>query len=629
MENPLPLLNNNFLHTRFINIQLHVAALFLLVFTIPLIHSGLLANGALLPRYAFISTFILLTTILFLFRFYQKPVLFLNKLFFIPIIIFVWSSISLLWSLDIGNSFIEIPRFFSYLLVLFLAMQVKYYKQQNFIINGAIAGCFLVIIIGYLQAFDLNPFNIYYPGLPASTFINPNHASIYIEFFIPVLFLLLLYKNNHRTKTLYSIVLTCALSFLYILSSFGTLLAVFLALSLAVFILAKYANFFFVLKKNSRYLVAILTGAAALILIYTFFAAPALQKEKSLSSITQKHTHAQRLAIYVKSNNAIKDNPFSGFGYGAFRSGILPYISETQSITNHSEHLYYQETHNDFIQQFTETGIINGLLYISFFGIILFLGLSSLKNKKLSEKNIFIFSISSGLLVLILHAFIDFPFHLPASSLLIYLGSGFILSSTANKKIFKKDIYLKITTSIIFIFLIALLLASINYNAKHVQSNKLIRDTAIALQKEKNCNKAVTLIDKSNQLFEFDFQNQVTQAQIYGICPQNLTKQRKIINKLVYLNPTNFRARFLRGNISLIENNPSSAFRDYYYITQMLPKSALGYIGLGKWAMKVNKLKEARIFLEKAKIFAPNNYEIKFMLKRLNKKSSNGINISK
>ena len=439
----------------------------------------------------------------------------------------------------------------------------------------------------------------------------------------------MLYKNNRRTKALYSIVLTCALSFLYVLSSFGTLLAVFLALSLAIFILAKYANLFFVLKKNSRYLVSILIGTAALILIYTFFAASALQKEKSFSSITQKHTHTQRLAIYVKSINAIKESPLSGFGYGAFRAGILPYISEAQSITSHSEHVYYQETHNDFIQQFTETGVINGILYISFFGSILFLGLSSLKNKKISEKNIFIFSISSGLLVLILHAFIDFPFHLPASSLLIYLGSGFILSSTANKKIFKKDIYLKITTPVILISLLTFLIISINYNAKHIQSNKLIRDTAIALQKEKNCNKALTLIDKSNQLFEFDFQNQVTQAQIYGICPQSLTKQRKIINKLVYLNPTNFRARFLRGNISLIENNPSSAFRDYYYITQMLPKSALGYIGLGKWAMKVNKLKEARIFLEKAKIFEPNNYEIKFMLKRLNKNSSNDINISK
>lgn len=508
-------------------------------------------------------------------------------------------------------------------------MQIKYHKQQSFIINGAITSCFLVAIIGFAQAFDLNPFNIYYIGLPASTFINPNHASIYIEFFIPILFILLLYKNNRHTKTLYSIVLVSALSFLYILSSFGTLLSVFFALLLTIFILVKYANFYLVIKENVSYLAAILISTAALILIYTFFATSALQKEKSLSLITQKHTHTQRLGIYVGSVSAIKDNPITGFGYGAFRAGIIPYISKVQSITDHSEYHYYQETHNDFIQQFTETGIISGILFIAFFGRILFLGLSSLKNKKLSDKNIFIFSISSGLLVLILHAFIDFPFHLSASNLLIYLSAGFILSSTANKIIYKKDTCLKVTTSIILFFLIGVLNVSTHYNAKHIHSNKLIRDTAIALQKEKNCNKAIVLIDKSNQLFEFDFQNQARQTQIYGICPQNIIKQREVINKLVYLNPTNFRARFLRGNISLIENNPSSAFKDYYYIIQMLPKSALGYIGLGKWAIKVNKRSEAYTFLEKAKILDPDNYEIEFMLKRLSGHPSNDQNISK
>lgn len=496
-------------------------------------------------------------------------------------------------------------------------MQTRHYKQQSLIINFAIISCFLVTLIGVLQTLDLDPFNIHYSGLPASTFINPNHASIFIEFFIPILFFLMLYKTNPHIKTLYSLVLIFAISFLTILSSFGTFLSVTLSLLIAIYILIKQANFYSTLKNNKRYLAATLIGTSFLILILSSFSSTTLQKEKSLSLVVQKNTHMQRLALYINSFEAIKDNPFGGFGYASFRTGILPYISDVQSITNHSEHYYYQETHNDFIQQFTETGIISGILFISFFSYILYLGLSSLNNKTLSENNIFIFSITSGLLVLMLHAFIDFPFHLSASSLLIYLCSGFILSTTAKKIIFNKSMKLKIAITSICVILVSVTFISGKNNLNHIYSNKLIRDTAIALRKEQNCSKAITLIDKSNQLFEYDLQSQSSQTQIYGICPQTLEKQQKVINKLITLNPTNFRARFLRGNISLIENKLNSAFKDFFYITQLLPESALGYEGLGKWAIKSNKFVEARTFLEKAHSLDQYNYETKTMLNKL------------
>ena len=621
MGSPLDLLTKNFRLTD-IHTQPYIFTLAFLTLFIPLIYSPLLANGAELPRYAFISLFALLSTLLFFSSFYKNPSLAFNQVFLIPLFIFIWSCLSLLWSLDVGNSFIELPHFLSYLLILFIAMQMRQYQQQNLVINLAIISCFLVTLIGILQTLDLDPFNIHYPGLPASTFINPNHASMFIEFFIPVLFFLMLYKNNPRTKALYSLVLVFALSFLTVLSSFGTFLSIIFSLLIAIYILIKQANFYSTLKNNKRYLATTLIGTSFLILILSFFSSTALQKEKSLSLVLQKHTHTQRLALYVNSMEAIIDNPLAGFGYGAFRTGILPYISDVQSITKHSEHHYYQETHNDFIQQFTETGIISGIVFISFFAYILYLGLSSLKNKTLSDKNIFIFSITSGLLVLILHAFIDFPFHLSASSLLIYLSAGFILSTTAKQIIFNKSMKVKIAVTSICIILLSVIFISVKNNLNHIYSNKLIRDTAIAFRKEKNCSKAVALIDKSNQLFEFDLQSQSSQTQIYGVCPQTLKKQKQVINKLVNLNPTNFRARFLRGNIALFENNLNAAFKDYYYISELLPQSALGYIGLSQWALKSQKYTEARIFAEKARDINPKSYEVKVIFKQIEQANS-------
>ena len=531
---------------------------------------------------------------------------------------FIWSAISLWWSVDFGNSLIEITRYFSSLLILFLAIQIKFYKQQFFILNTAVISLFLISLIGLLQAFGFSPFGIHYLGRPAATFINPNHASIYIEFFIPILLILILVRKNNKFKIFYSVSLGFSLSFLFVLSSFGTLISLLLALSITGAILSKYINIYSRLKNNKKYLAIMLICVISLTSFHTLITASITkQQTKTISLITQKDSHKIRLGLYTKSIKSIMDNPIFGFGYGGFRAGILPYISDIQSITNHNEHLYFTKTHNDFIQQLTETGLIGGTLFITFFIIVLYLGLSALKDRQLSEKNILLFAMSSGLLVLFLHTFIDFPFHLSASNFLIYLTSGFILSHSAKNIAFKKNIYFKTVTIFILFALSLFLLISINYNIDHIKSNKLIRDTAIALHKEKDCNKAVRLIDESNQLFKFDFQSQASQAQIYGVCPQNLTKQQKVIDQLVELNPTNFRARILRGNISLIKKDSVSAFKDYYYVVRMLPNSAIGYIGLGKWAIKLNKLKDAHNYFEKAKNLDPDNTEVNYYLKQL------------
>lgn len=611
-------------HYNFKYIHSYIYGVLLLTLILPLTYSKLLANGTDLPRDTLTLLIALLSTISFLGYFYKKAKFSFNKIFLFIFICFIWAAISLLWSNDFGNSLIEITRYFSSLLILFLAMQIKFYKQQVFVLNMAVVGLFLITLIGLLQAFGFSPFSIHYLGRPAATFINPNHASIYIEFFIPVLLILILVRKNNKLKTFYSVSLGAALSFLFVLSSFGTLISLLLALTIAATILSKHINIYSKIKSNKRYLTIISISMIILISSHTLMpSSSSTEKQtKAISLITQKSSHKIRLGLYSKSIEAAIDNPLFGFGYGGFRAGILPYISEIQSITNHNEHLYFTETHNDFIQQFTETGLIGGTLFVVFFIMVLFLGLNALKSKRLSEKNIFIFSISSGLLVLILHAFIDFPFHLSASNFLIYLTSGFILSHTAKTITFKKNINIKIVTILILIALFLFLLISIYYNNDYIKSNKLIRDTAIALHKEKNCNKAVRLIDESNQLFKFDFQSQASQAQIYGVCPQNLTKQQKVISQLVELNPTNFRARMLRGNLSLINNDSVSAFKDYFYVVRMLPNSAIGYIGLGKWAIKLNKLRDAHNYFEKANILEPNNLEVNYYLKQLSEKAS-------
>ncbi|MCK4864968.1 MAG: O-antigen ligase family protein [Gammaproteobacteria bacterium] len=523
--------------------------------------------------------------------------------------------------MDYGNSLIKLPRMFSLLLILFLAMQIKYYKQQYFIINSAITACFIVVIIGLLQSIGFNPFNIHYPGLPASTFINPNHASNYIEFFIPILLILILYIDNRAQKILYSTVLVLSITFLYILSSLGTLIALLLAILISATILFKYADLPILIKKNKKYLAVICISSISFIALYNSH--PSYNKLTSIISsktsiATPKNSHVMRLYMYLQAIDAIRTSPFTGVGYGGFRAGFLPFIAKKQNLTKHSENNYYFELHNDFLQQALETGIISGIVFFLFFVYVIYIGFSTIKHKRITEKNIFIFSISAGLLVILFHAFVSFPFHLSNSSLLIYLVTGFILS-TKTKKIFIKTTFPPplFTLPLLIFFSFALIFSS-THNTKHLQSNKLIRDAYIALYKEKNCKQAINLIDKSNQLFKFDFKNQLHQTEIYNTCPQPLLKLQIILDNLINLSPTNLKAHFLRGRVAILENKLGLAYEHFYYITEMLPYSSLGYIGLGDWAYQSKQLAHAKTYYKKALSLDPENAHVLSKIKALN-----------
>lgn len=585
-------------------------------------YSHVLADGTDLPRYALISTFTLLSTVLFCLKFYHKQTFYFSKIFLIPAGLFIWSVISIVWSIDYGNSLIELPRAFLFLLILFLAMQINRLRQQYLILNGAISACFLVVIIGLFQSIGFNPFNIHYPSLPASTFINPNHASNYIEFFIPILLILILYINNRAQKILYSAVLILSITFLYVLSSLGTLIALLLAILISATLLFKYADLPVLIKKNKKYLAVIFISSISFIALYNSH--PSYNKLTSIISsktpvTTPKNSHIMRLSMYLQAIDAIKSTPFTGVGYGGFRAGFLPFIANKQNLTKHSENNYYFELHNDFLQQTLETGIISGILFFLFFVYVIYIGFSSIKHKRITEKNIFIFSISAGLLVIIFHAFVSFPFHLSNSSLLIYLVTGFILSIKTKKIFIKTTLTPRLfTLPLLMFFSFALIFASI-HNAKHLQSNKLIRDAYIALYKEKNCKQAINLIDKSNQLFKFDFKNQLYQTEIYNTCPQPLLKLQITLDKLINLNPTNLKAHFLRGRVAILENKLDLAYEHFYYITEMLPYSSIGYIGLGDWAHKSNQFSHALTYYKKALNLSPDNVHGQLMIKLLTK----------
>ena len=115
-----------------------------------------------------------------------------------------------------------------------------------------------------------------------------------------------------------------------------------------------------------------------------------------------------RLLYWKNAAKMIQDNPITGIGLGNWKTESIPYekiISKDRKISNN--------THNDFIEITTETGILNGIIYLSIFILLIILNLKIVwKSEK--QNNTIVALVS--LLILVSYsvdAFFNFPLYRP------------------------------------------------------------------------------------------------------------------------------------------------------------------------------------------------------------------------
>ncbi|WP_375605241.1 O-antigen ligase family protein [Flavobacterium davisii] len=72
-----------------------------------------------------------------------------------------------------------------------------------------------------------------------------------------------------------------------------------------------------------------------------------------------------RIYLWKNTIEIIKNSPFLGTGLGSYKIESIPYESKQRTTWSISKY-----SHNDFLQTASETGIINGLIYLSLFLII-------------------------------------------------------------------------------------------------------------------------------------------------------------------------------------------------------------------------------------------------------------------
>ncbi|MFV8353434.1 O-antigen ligase family protein [Flavobacterium sp. XS2P14] len=137
---------------------------------------------------------------------------------------------------------------------------------------------------------------------------------------------------------------------------------------------------------------------------------------------------AARLGYWKNASEMIAKDPITGIGLGNWRVESIPYerkIIDEAFISSH--------THNDFLEIATETGILNGIIYLSLFLLLFFTNAKTICIKTDKDKTI-------ALLVLLIvigyfiDAFFNFPLYRPTMQIAFAFMIVFTHLQVNNKR---------------------------------------------------------------------------------------------------------------------------------------------------------------------------------------------------
>ena len=137
---------------------------------------------------------------------------------------------------------------------------------------------------------------------------------------------------------------------------------------------------------------------------------------------------AGRLSYWDNAVQMVLKDPITGIGLGNWKVESIPYERNTIYDAFISSH-----AHNDLLEITAETGILNGLIYLSLFVLIFFINAKNIFTKNDSDK-----TISLLVLMLLMGYFIDAFFNFPLYRPTMQLAFAFIIVFTvlnSNKQL--------------------------------------------------------------------------------------------------------------------------------------------------------------------------------------------------
>ena len=285
------------------------------------------------------------------------------------LLFFISSIVSIFYSLNQSVAIIAVSKIGIILCSLFLFSQIKLDKEKFLLFVSSLFTVFLLIEISsslypYFEIIQVTE----YKFSMAQTYLkgfagNKNITSASIAFKIPFAYLLLNKSKNLIVKS--SLLLLIAFGFFNlivlssraILVSYSTVLIFLISTLLIVY--ANKSRFIDIIKQVSVFILPIII---AFIFFKTNNTDQNLNVTSRVSSISTSDVSATtRLRYYTKGLEYFIENPIAGAGIGNFQL-----ISIKLDSDNIESYIVPYVAHNDFIEVFTELGLVGGLAYLLF-----------------------------------------------------------------------------------------------------------------------------------------------------------------------------------------------------------------------------------------------------------------------
>lgn len=322
------------------------------------------------------------------------------------------------------NTQVELLKATAYLVLFFLTIEsFRTLEDWKSFVWFLISLGFAVSLLAVVQYFTFNG-RLYWvrplaPGVaPFGPFVNRNHFAGFIELTVPFGLAMLFSRAVGKDKLLLLVLLTVVpISALALSASRGGIVSFLFEFLLLAAWLGKKVR-----QRDQLLLAGGLTVAAALLAVWLGLGLTVQRFEHSRPGDISRD---RRMAIFKDTLRIIRDHPWRGTGFGTFETVFPRYESLYDG-------LIVDHAHNDYLELLSDTGLIGGLCIAAFLILLVRRGWLNLRAAKAPLSRCFYSGAFVGCTGLLLHAFVDFNFHIPSNALLFLLLAAMLTSKISE-----------------------------------------------------------------------------------------------------------------------------------------------------------------------------------------------------
>ena len=317
---------------------------------------------------------------------------------------------------------VELMLLLATLLFLLLCVQVFRTLQdwRSFVWFGMGLG-FVVSVFGILQQLTFNG-KLYwvreltYGGIPFGPYVNRNHFAGLMELLIPLALVpLVLGKVRRERLAVVTLFAVMPIAALFLAASRGGIVSFFVQFALLIYLLLRRRG----LAKRLLSVSAVLLAATTI--VTWLGVGRILQRFSSLQTL--EVNEGKRAAMCRGAWHIFLDHPVVGTGLGTLQIVYPPYETLYDAkVVNHA--------HNDYLEALAETGTLGGLCCAWFLGVLLLKSLSLFRLRDFSFPGALQLSGVVACAGFLVHALVDFNFHIPSNLWLFLLMAHLATTQT-------------------------------------------------------------------------------------------------------------------------------------------------------------------------------------------------------